>query len=43
MKGRSFLTRILALFLALLFSATEMLAAISTPQLPYPGDTGVSK
>ncbi len=43
MKPRSIVTRLLALMLAVGFSATEMLAAISTPQLPYPGDTGVSK
>jgi Zn-dependent protease with chaperone function len=43
MKPRSITTRVLALLLAVAFSATEMLAAISTPQLPNPGDTGVSK
>ncbi len=43
MKPRSIMARVLALLLAVAFSATEMLAAISYPQLPYPGDTGVSK
>jgi predicted Zn-dependent protease len=43
MKGASLRTRVLSLLLVLTFSATEMLAAIPTPQLPYPGDTGVSK
>ena len=43
MNPRSAFTRILALLLALAFTATEMLAAVSTPQLPDPGNTGVSK
>jgi Zn-dependent protease with chaperone function len=43
MNERPAITRILAVLLAVVFSATEMLAAVSTPQLPYPGDTGVSK
>ncbi len=43
MKQRSLTARVLALLLAAAFSATEMLAAIATPQLPNPGDTGVSK
>ena len=38
----SLVTRILALSLAVAFSATEMPAAV-TPELPKPGDTGVSK
>jgi len=43
MNKRSLMARVLTLLLAVGFSATEMLAAISTPQLPDPGDTGVSK
>ncbi len=43
MKQRSLTARVLALLLAMGFSATEMLAVIPAPQLPYPGDTGVSK
>jgi len=43
MRGRPLATRVLALLLAVAFNATEMAAAVSTPQLPYPGDTGVSK
>jgi Zn-dependent protease with chaperone function len=43
MKEASLRTRVLSLLLVLAFSATEMLAAIPTPQLPNPGDTGVSK
>jgi predicted Zn-dependent protease len=43
MKEASLRTRALSLLLVLTFSATEMLAAIPAPQLPYPGDTGVSK
>jgi len=43
MKHRSILTRTLALLLATMFSAMEMAASVATPQLPYPGDTGVSK
>jgi Zn-dependent protease with chaperone function len=43
MKTHSLKFRLLSLLLVMTFSATEMLAAISTPQLPYPGDTGVSK
>jgi Zn-dependent protease with chaperone function len=42
MKRRSLKTRILVL-LAVAFSATQMPGAVSTPQLPNPGDTGVSK
>ena len=34
---------ILALLAAVAFSAAEMAGAVSTPQLPNPGDTGVSK
>ena len=40
---RSPTTHILALLLAVAFSVTEMRGAVSTPQLPNPGDTGVSK
>jgi len=40
---RSPTTHVLALLLAVAFSATEMPGAVSTPQLPNPGDTGVSK
>jgi len=43
MKHRSIRAQALAWLLVLAFSVTEMVAAISTPQLPYPGDTGVSK
>jgi Zn-dependent protease with chaperone function len=43
MKERPLMTGILALLLAVAFSATEMPGAVSTPQLPNPGDTGVSK
>jgi len=43
MKQRSLTARVLALLLAVGFSATEMPAAIATPRLPDPGDTGVSK
>ena len=43
MKDRSMTQRALAVVLAVAFTATEMLAAVSTPQLPNPGDTGVSK
>ena len=43
MKPRSITTRAFALMLVLAFNAMEMAAAVSTPQLPNPGDTGVSK
>lgn len=43
MKEHSLKTRVLALLMVVIFSAAEMMAAISTPQLPNPGDTGVSK
>ncbi len=43
MKKSSLQLRVLSLLVVVAFSTTEMLAAISTPQLPYPGDTGVSK
>jgi Zn-dependent protease with chaperone function len=43
MKERSLTTRVLVLLLGVAFSATEVLASISTPQMPNPGDTGVSK
>ncbi|HYN15762.1 MAG TPA: M48 family metallopeptidase [Terriglobales bacterium] len=43
MRHRSITTRVLALLLSMAFSAMETAAAVSTPQLPYPGDTGVSK
>jgi predicted Zn-dependent protease len=36
-------THLLALLLAVASSATQMPGAVSTPQLPNPGDTGVSK
>jgi Zn-dependent protease with chaperone function len=43
MKESSFIIRVLALLLAVAFSATQTPGAVSTPQLPNPGDTGVSK
>ena len=43
MRHRSTFARALALLLAVAFSAMEMVAATSTPQLPDPGDVGVSK
>jgi Zn-dependent protease with chaperone function len=43
MKRHFFKSRILALLAAVAFSATEMPGAVSAPQLPNPGDTGVSK
>ena len=43
MKDVSFRTRAVSLLLAAAFSATQLLASASTPQLPDPGDTGVSK
>jgi beta-barrel assembly-enhancing protease len=43
MRSGTLTARILALALGLAFTATQLLAAVSTPQLPYPGDTGVSK
>jgi len=43
MRHRSTFTRAVALLLAVAFSAMEMAAAVSTPQLPNPGDVGVSK
>ncbi|HYN15876.1 MAG TPA: DUF4197 family protein [Terriglobales bacterium] len=43
MKEGSLITRVLALLLVVAFSATEVRGAVSTPQLPNPGDTGVSK
>jgi beta-barrel assembly-enhancing protease len=42
MKRRSILFRALALWLAVAFSVLEMAASVA-PQLPDPGDTGVSK
>lgn len=43
MRHPSIFTRAVALVLAMAFSAMEMAAAVSTPQLPDPGDAGVSK
>ncbi len=43
MKQRSITTQVLAAVLAVVSSATQMRASVSTPQLPDPGDTGVSK
>jgi len=43
MRHPSIFTRAVALLLAMAFSAMEMAAAVSTPQLPDPGETGVSK
>jgi len=43
MKDVSSRTRAVSLLLAVAFSATQLLASVSTPQLPYPGDTGVTK
>jgi beta-barrel assembly-enhancing protease len=43
MKRRSILTRPLALLLAVAFSTMEMAASGYAPELPNPGDTGVSK
>jgi len=43
MKDVSLRTRAASLLLAVIFSATQLLASVSTPQLPDPGDTGVSK
>jgi len=43
MKKHSLKPRILALLAAVAFSAAEMPGAVSTPQLPNPGNTGVSK
>jgi len=43
MKRHSLMPRILVLLAAVAFSATEMSGAVSAPQLPNPGDTGVSK
>ncbi|HYA96195.1 MAG TPA: M48 family metallopeptidase [Terriglobales bacterium] len=43
MKRRSNPTRCLALLLAVAFSTMEIAASGSAPELPNPGDTGVSK
>ena len=43
MRHRSITTRAAALLLAMAFSSMEMAATVTTPQLPNPGDTGVSK
>jgi beta-barrel assembly-enhancing protease len=43
MKSRSIMARMMAVLLVVAFNGMEMAAAVSTPQLPNPGDTGVSK
>jgi len=41
MKSR-LLKPLFLVLLAMAFSATEMPGAVSAPQLPHPGDTGVT-
>ncbi|MGC2324308.1 MAG: M48 family metallopeptidase [Terriglobales bacterium] len=43
MKDVSFRTRAVSLLLAAAFGATQLQASVSTPQLPDPGDTGVTR